>query len=94
MDASALPGELDTTRIQTVKVSTPGRLNSGRAVSARFAGGMLLIGVIGKYLPEEVTRARAQITVIPNRKPAGFELKRILLNENDHMAGILGSRTI
>ena len=93
VDASALPGELDTTRIQTVKVSTPGRLNSGRAVSARFVGGMLLIGVIGKYLPEDVVRARAQITVIPNRKPAGFELKRILLNENDHMAGILGSRT-
>lgn len=91
VDSSALPGELVTDRTKSVTVSTPQRLKSGHVVEARYAGGMLIVGINGKYLPADVTSARAMVSVVMNRKPAGFEIKRILLNENGHMAKRLRS---
>jgi predicted GIY-YIG superfamily endonuclease len=86
IDSAALTGELDRSRLTSAVVSTPQRLKSGRIVDARYAAGMLVIGIVGKYLPGEILRARAMVSVLKNHKPTAFEIRRILLNENDDNA--------
>ena len=80
-DAAALVGELVVDPLSQALVSTPRRHRSGRVVEVRFVGGVLLIGVDGRFIPEEIHNARAKVGLIQNRKPAGFYLQRVMLNE-------------
>lgn len=82
LDGRALIGELVRDRMSATPVSTPTRAKAGRVVDLRYVGGSLLVGVSGKYIPDEITHARAIVSMIKNRKPAGFEVQRVLVNEH------------
>lgn len=61
-------------------VSTPQRTQAGKVAHARIAGRMLVVGIRGKYLPDEIRTARAVLKYV-QAKPQGLIIKRILLNE-------------
>lgn len=87
-DASVLNGEL-VENFDDIPVSTSTRARAGRVSSVRLGGGMLVIGIRGKFLPEEITHARAKLKIVSNRKPPAFFVARVLLNEMDHMRSAL-----
>lgn len=64
----------------SVVVSTPQRMKSGRVLNSRLVGGMLVIGITGKYLPPEVVCAHASIKVT-SLKPRTIRLARVFLND-------------
>jgi hypothetical protein len=63
-----------------ILVSTPQRKNAG-AATAEMRGGMLALRLDGKYLPDEIERARARINWAGNSKPPTFSVVKVLLNE-------------
>ena len=85
-DLWLLRGELIQNGQTHQRVTTPRKPKAGRVTSCRFAGGMLVVGINGKHLPDKITRARAKIAV-QNRHPVGFMLSHVLLNEPESVGG-------
>ena len=93
VEASRLSGGTHVQVDQHILVSTPQRTRAGNA-TAEMRGGLLAIHLDGKYLPDEVTHARARVRWNGNAKPPTFSVVKVLLNEaltNDLLDGVRGN---